>query len=411
MLLVLVAAQWMPQLSSSSVFFYAMLAAGVGMVGPNIVLRRLVESRQKRLRNGFPDALDMLVVCVEAGLGLTAAIQRVADELRFSHPELATELALVNAETRAGVEREAALKNLTERTGLDDVRGLVGLLVQTLRFGTSIADTLRVYSEEFRDKRMQKAEELAAKIGTKLIFPLVFCLFPSFFVVAIGPAVLRIIEVFSQLGSNVVSNLIEVLNELPEMVALRGLHAAGGGVRERSAKERGGAGRAVARSFRALCRAALDRSRHGVSGDVRCRTAPSAATSPGEKGGWSWRSICTFRSCSLRRTMRPRLRKLGALHEKLGNLPLARRAFELALAATPTPDVRDDWSGWACSTLQNGDDEQARVLLLRVTLLDEKRWRAFDALGVLADRRKEYFVALGNYEAALRLQTACRPAC
>jgi len=200
-LIVLIAAQWLPQLTSSSVFFYAMSAAGLGMIGPNIVLRRLVESRQKRLRNGFPDALDMLVVCVEAGLGLTAAIQRVSDELRFSHPELAAELALVNAETRAGVEREAALKNLTERTGLDDVRGLVGLLIQTLRFGTSIADTLRVYSEEFRDKRMQKAEELAAKIGTKLIFPLVFCLFPSFFVVAIGPAVLRLIEVFSQLGS------------------------------------------------------------------------------------------------------------------------------------------------------------------------------------------------------------------
>ena len=203
-LVALISARFMPQLSSSTVFFYAMLAAAIGLIGPNIVLKRLVEGRQKRLRNGFPDALDMLVVCVEAGLGLTAAIQRVSDELRFSHPELATELALVNAETRAGVERETALKNLTDRTGLDDVRGLVGLLVQTLRFGTSIADTLRVYSEEFRDKRTQKAEELAAKIGTKLIFPLVFCLFPSFFVVAIGPAVLRIIEVLSQLGSNVV---------------------------------------------------------------------------------------------------------------------------------------------------------------------------------------------------------------
>jgi tight adherence protein C len=196
----LIVSRWMPQLSSSAVMFFAMLAAAVGLMGPNIVLAKLVERRQRRLRNGFPDALDMLVVCVEAGLGLTAAIQRVADELKFSHPELAAELALVNAETRAGVEREAALKNLTERTGLDDVRGLVSLLIQTLRFGTGIADTLRVYSEEFRDKRMQKAEELAAKIGTKLIFPLVLCLFPSFFVVAIGPAVLRLIEVFAELG-------------------------------------------------------------------------------------------------------------------------------------------------------------------------------------------------------------------
>ena len=97
-------------------------------------------------------------------------------------------------------------RNLTDRTGLDDIRGLVSLLVQTLKFGTSVADTLRVYSEEFRDKRMQKAEEQAAKIGTKLIFPLVFCLFPSFFIVAIGPAVIRIIDVFDQLGSNSQSN-------------------------------------------------------------------------------------------------------------------------------------------------------------------------------------------------------------
>jgi tight adherence protein C len=198
-----IASRWMPQVSASSLFFFVLFAAGVGLAGPNIVLRHLVERRQRDLRNGFPDALDMLVVCVEAGLGLTAAIQRVADELRFSHPELATELALVNAETRAGVEREAALKNLTDRTGLDDVRGLVSLLIQTLRFGTSIADTLRVYSEEFRDKRMQKAEEMAAKIGTKLIFPLVLCLFPSFFLVAIGPAAIRIVDVLSQLGSTV----------------------------------------------------------------------------------------------------------------------------------------------------------------------------------------------------------------
>jgi tight adherence protein C len=199
----LLATRWMPQLTTSRIAFFVMLAAGVGIAAPNIVLRHLVERRQKDLRNGFPDALDLLVVCVEAGLGLTAAIQRVADELRYSHPDLASELALVNAETRAGVERETALKNLTERTGLDDVRGLVSLLVQTLRFGTSIADTLRVYSEEFRDKRMQKAEELAAKVGTKLIFPLVLCLFPSFFVVAIGPAVLRIIDVLGQLGTSI----------------------------------------------------------------------------------------------------------------------------------------------------------------------------------------------------------------
>jgi tight adherence protein C len=203
LLAVLTASRWLAQYSLGQILFFSLMSAGLGLVLPNIVLRHLVERRQKLLRNGFPDALDMLVICVEAGLGLTAAIQRVADELKVSHPELGAELALVNAETRAGVEREAALRNLTERTGLDDIRGLVSLLIQTLKFGTSIADTLRVYSEEFRDKRMQRAEEIAAKVGTKLIFPLVFCLFPSFFIVAIGPAVIRIISVFQQLGDNV----------------------------------------------------------------------------------------------------------------------------------------------------------------------------------------------------------------
>jgi tight adherence protein C len=151
------------------------------------------------LRHGFPDALDLLVVCVESGLGLAAAIQRVADELAVSHEELATELALVNAEMRVGVDRAKALKNLADRSGVDDIRGLVSLLIQTMRFGTGVAEALRVYSEEFRDKRMQKAEEEAALIGTKLIFPLVTCLFPSFFIVAIGPAVIRLIEVFAVL--------------------------------------------------------------------------------------------------------------------------------------------------------------------------------------------------------------------
>jgi tight adherence protein C len=170
------------------------------LILPNVALNHLVERRQKRLRDGFPDALDMLVVCVEAGLGLMAAMQRVADELRFSHPELANEFALVTAEMRAGVDRVTALKGLAARTGLEDVQGLVSLLVQTLKFGTSIAESLRVYAEEFRDKRMQRAEEQAAKIGTKLIFPLIFCLWPSFFVVAVGPAVLRFIEAFRYLN-------------------------------------------------------------------------------------------------------------------------------------------------------------------------------------------------------------------
>lgn len=197
-LIVIVASSWMPDIESRNVLLYAIFAAGFGAVLPNMALKRMVENRARALTHGFPDALDLLTVCVESGLGLAAAIQRVSDELGVSHPELAFELATVNAEIRMGVQREQALRNLAERTGLEDIRGLVGLLVQTMRFGTGIADTLRVYSEEFRDKRTQKAEEQAAKMGTKLVFPLVLCMFPIFFIVAIGPAVIRIIDAFSQ---------------------------------------------------------------------------------------------------------------------------------------------------------------------------------------------------------------------
>lgn len=196
-MVVIVASQLVPNLQTMEFIFAGFVAAAVGLLAPRLVLEKLAEARIKKLRNGFPDALDLLVVCVESGLGLAAAIQRVADEISVSHPELAIELALVNAEMRVGVDRTKALRNLADRSGLEDIRGLVSLLIQTMRFGTGVAEALRVYSEEFRDKRMQKAEEEAAKIGTKLIFPLVTCLFPSFFIVAIGPAVLRLIEVFA----------------------------------------------------------------------------------------------------------------------------------------------------------------------------------------------------------------------
>lgn len=198
-IIVVVAAQWLPQLSTGEVALSAMVAGALGLLAPSSVLPRLVESRLKKLRNGFPDALDLMVVSVEAGLGMTQAIQRVADELGVSHPELAIELSLVNAETRAGVDRVTALRNLADRTGLDDLRGLVSLLVQTLRFGTSVADSLRVYSEEFRDRRMQKAEEVAATMGTRMMFPLILFLFPGFFVVAVGPAIIKLAEAFSQM--------------------------------------------------------------------------------------------------------------------------------------------------------------------------------------------------------------------
>ena len=198
-LLVFLVTRWLPEWKTGTVIFAVLFAAFIGVSIPNIILKKITENRLKKLRNGFPDALDLLVVCVEAGLGLGAAIDRVARDLEVSHAELAEELRLVNVEMRAGVERPTALRNLAERSGLADIRGLVALLVQTMRFGTSVAEALRVYSEEFRDKRMQKAEEQAAKIGTKLIFPLVMCLFPSFFIVAVGPAALRMIVVFEAL--------------------------------------------------------------------------------------------------------------------------------------------------------------------------------------------------------------------
>ncbi|MBM0106072.1 type II secretion system F family protein [Steroidobacter sp. S1-65] len=198
--LVLVCSPLLPTLTTNQLMLYAAVAGYLGWLACSIWLERQVAKRQRGLRAGFPDALDLLVVCVESGLGLAPALQRVADELAVSHPALADELALVNAEMRAGVERGQALKNMSDRTGLDDIRGLTSLLVQTMRFGTSIAEALRVYSEEFRDKRTQAAEEQAAKVGTKMIFPLVLCLFPSFFLVAVGPAVVALIDVFTKFG-------------------------------------------------------------------------------------------------------------------------------------------------------------------------------------------------------------------
>jgi tight adherence protein C len=198
-LLVIFVSAFLPRVTSGKLMFAAVTVAFLGSLIPSVWLDHRVSNRQRELRVAFPDALDLLVVCVEAGLGLAPALQRVADDLMISHPELGTELALVNAEIRAGIERTQALKNLADRTGLGDIRGLVTLLVQTMRFGTGVADALRVYSEEFRDKRMQAAEEAAAKIGTKMIFPLTLCLFPSFFLITVGPAVLRVIAVFKEM--------------------------------------------------------------------------------------------------------------------------------------------------------------------------------------------------------------------
>ncbi|WP_243431971.1 type II secretion system F family protein [Aliamphritea spongicola] len=193
----LVATQFVPDMSTNHIASTLVLSLVAGIILPSYILDKLIARRQRALRNAFPDALDMLVVCIEAGLGLQMALQRVADEIQVSHPVLADELHQVNNETRVGVDRIVALRNMAIRTGLEDIRGLVASLDQSVRFGTSIADTLRVYSDEFRDKRLQRAEEMAAKIATKLIFPLTFCLWPSFFLVMVGPAVLGVLAVLA----------------------------------------------------------------------------------------------------------------------------------------------------------------------------------------------------------------------
>lgn len=191
-------------MSQSQTLLAVFGGAFAGWFLPNWLLRVRIRHRQDAILAGFPDALDLLVACTEAGLGLNAAIERVAEEIPHSHPDLADELALVNAEIRAGVDRSVALRNLSQRVAIRDIRGLITLLMHAMKFGTSIADTLRNYAEELRDKRVQRVEELAATLGTKLIFPLVACIFPSFFLVAIGPAIIGVLKVLagSSLGSH-----------------------------------------------------------------------------------------------------------------------------------------------------------------------------------------------------------------
>jgi tight adherence protein C len=172
---------------------------GMGWVGPVFYVRSRLKARQKELQKAMPDMLDMLVVCVEAGLGLNQAFVRVADEIDHVSLVMSEQLALVNLEMRAGTPRDEALKNLAERTGLTDMKSLVGMLVQTDRFGTSVADALRVHSETMRTKRRQRAEEAAAKTTIKLVFPLVLFVFPAMFVVVLGPSVIAIYRMFTHL--------------------------------------------------------------------------------------------------------------------------------------------------------------------------------------------------------------------
>ena len=167
-------------------------AASAGYFLPILWLHHAISQRKEKLQDAFPDALDLMVVCVEAGLGLDAAISRVSSEIRFAHRELAEEFQLVSLELRTGLSRAEALKNLSRRIDLEEVSSLVALLVQTDKFGTSIGQSLRVHSDSMRVNRQLRAEELAAKIPVKILFPLVCFIFPSVFVVIVGPAAIKI---------------------------------------------------------------------------------------------------------------------------------------------------------------------------------------------------------------------------
>jgi tight adherence protein C len=168
------------------------MVALLGYYLPDIWLRQKTDKRKDRLLKALPDALDLLVICVEAGMGLDEGINRVANEIKLTSSDLSDEFRFLNLELRAGKNRESALKNLALRTDIEEMSNLVTLLIQADKFGTSVATTLRVYSDTFRTQRMQKAEELAAKIPVKLVFPLILFIFPSLFVAILGPAVIRI---------------------------------------------------------------------------------------------------------------------------------------------------------------------------------------------------------------------------
>jgi tight adherence protein C len=179
-------------------FFAYAIAIGLGFLLPDFVLGNRIHNRQLEIRLGLPDALDVMVICIEAGMGLDQAVQRVAEEIRLSRPEISDEFMVVNLEQRAGRPRAEAWKNLAERTNVDAVRAVVATLVQADQYGTSVARALRVHSETLRTRRRQQIEEEAAKTAVKLVFPLVFFIFPSLFVVALGPSVIKMMQGFEK---------------------------------------------------------------------------------------------------------------------------------------------------------------------------------------------------------------------
>jgi tight adherence protein C len=181
---------------------FGLLAGVVGYLLPGVVLGRLIERRRHAISDGLPDVLDLLIVCLEAGCSLDQSIVRATEELHLAYPPLGDELKMLTTETRAGKPRLEAFKNLEARTKNDDVKSLVAMLIQTDRFGTSVSQALRTFAEVARTKRRQRAEEKAAKMGVKMVFPLVLCLFPALYVVTLGPAAIMIMHVlFGQLAN------------------------------------------------------------------------------------------------------------------------------------------------------------------------------------------------------------------
>lgn len=185
----------------SPVFIY-IACAGIGYLVPDFVLGKMISDRQSKIRRGLPDVLDMLVICVEAGLSLDQATARTSEELHHAQPVLSDELGVVALEQRAGSARSDAWKHLADRTGVDVIRNLVSMLVQSEQFGTSIAKTLRVHSDTLRTKRVQEIEEKAAKLSIKLLFPLVLFIFPALFVVVLGPAAIIMMQSFKAMFSH-----------------------------------------------------------------------------------------------------------------------------------------------------------------------------------------------------------------
>ena len=181
--------------TTKSIFLLVLVAGIVGFLLPDFVLRWKIRKRQEEITDSLPDGLDLLVVCVEAGLGLNAAFVKITEEFNLSSPALSEEFDIVNREMVAGKPRQDALRALTERTGVEDVKSLVAMLIQTEKLGTSLAQSLRVHSDSLRMRRRQKAEEAAAKTTIKLVFPLVFLMFPALFIVILGPGVLQVIKI------------------------------------------------------------------------------------------------------------------------------------------------------------------------------------------------------------------------